>query len=1629
MAEEASLRPALEAIRLRLLDLTRRNRLLNHRTGGRASLAIVDERPEHLYRILVDERRGMHFLSREEAPEDSPVAAQPVPPSTLTPSLPPPPDAASGTPPDSPPPAPAFGTSPPASDSRAPAAEGPGAAIPAPPPALRPLPSLDVPAGRHTDRALQTELASADLEDRLLHLARQARLATEEMGCNILHVALGMVEWRENAASPASRAPLLLLPVALERANVRSRFTVGLLDEDVFVNPNLLELCKRIFRLELPSPPLDESFDLAAYLHAVSLALAPLQGWRVLSEVHLGLFSFSKLLMFRDLDPDLWPGGRLEKHPLLRRLTGVAPGEAGPAAPLPDAATLDETVPPEECFQVLDADSSQQVAILGAKRGVSMVIDGPPGTGKSQTIANIVAECLAAGRTVLFVAEKEAALRVVESRLRNVGLGDFVLNVHSRNMSKRAVLDELQRTLEAAPARVAAAGGQGRELEETRARLNAYVRALHAPAGELGETPFAAIARAVKLRAAPEVAGAIPDVLSWTPVRLREAREKLEALERRLLRVGAPAKNPWNGCGLSEAPLLVQQRVKEAALRLQEAFRDLRAAAGRLAGLLGAAAPGSAAGAATLLSAADAILALPRLAPETLADPRWDSPDPSLDAWISAGLERERRKTVWSAFFPASAEEEEWREVGERRRRCKDSLLRLLYPSWHRDTKRIRAANPAAALPARDEQSRLLQALVESLVLRRSVEAGSFGVLFPGLWRGVDSDWAALRAYADAATAARSRIRAGTLAAEAARRILVEGDRGPLAAAAREAREQMERAAGAAREWLLAIASDEPRWFSGSWASASLEAQETRLAGLPAAMEALTEWAGFQAAMQGCRGAGLDPFVDWALSGGGGRLADAFERQFRRLWIDAAVAGRPALREFSGEDHEALLDRFRKLDREWIDATRERLRAKVAAARPSAAFSAHPQSKLGIVQAEIRKKRCNLPLRVLFAQAHEVLQAIKPCFMMSPISVSQYLQPGAMEFDVVIFDEASQVEPADAYGAIARGRQLILVGDEKQLPPTTFFQKIESGDGLEAAETDLAVTDLESILGVGIVGLPQRCALRWHYRSRHDSLIEFSNRRFYNGSLRIFPSPRRDRDELGLAFRFVEGAVYARGAGQHNLVEARAVAGEVMRHAASHPGKSLGVGAFSVAQQRAIEDEIELLRRADPSLERFFAEGGPEPFFVKNLETIQGDERDVIFLSVGYGRDENGRVTLNLGPLNQKDGWRRLNVLVTRARERCLLFSSIRAEEMRIDGTQAPGVVALRDYLHAAEQGRVEETPRPGGEHESPFEADVAAALRERGHEVHAQVGAAGFSIDLAVVDPARPGRYLLGIECDGATYHASPTARDRDRLRQSVLENLGWKIHRIWSGDWLRRRESVLASTLRLVEGLARAAATADPAPDPRPESARSASAAPPPVAVPARAEPAAPADSPEVIPYRRAPERILGDQAALLSAPAERVARRLREIVEAEGPIHLEEALRSLARSYATNASPRSSEAFRRAVDFAQGQGWLRIRGDFLWSAGMEEPPVRHRGPDCPIRRPEAIAPEEIAAAIRLTLRREFGLPRDGLIERTARMMGFQRTGAGIASEFSKVVDALMQSGEVRADAQGFLALAGRR
>ncbi len=776
------------------------------------------------------------------------------------------------------------------------------------------------------------------------------------------------------------------------------------------------------------------------------------------------------------------------------------------------------------------------------------------------------------------------------------------------------------------------------------------------------------------------------------------------------------------------------------------------------------------------------------------------------------------------------------------------------------------------------------------------------------------------------------------------------------------------------------------------------------------------------------------------------QIRRAFYKRFWGLWIDAVCAGETALLQFSGDFHNSQVERFRHLDQLQMRYAKARLAAKLAEARPKSSWSSMGSPEISTLEREVGKQRRHKSVRQLFGEIPNLIHAIKPCLLMSPLSVAQFLDPAKHTFDVVVFDEASQICPEDAVGAIMRSRQLVVVGDSKQLPPTQFFAvgETEDYDDEDEESQDKGIlydSILEECSGAG---LPRKM-LRWHYRSRCESLIAFSNKHFYNNQLVTFPNPITEGDEACVSFVHVPDGVYLRGkqaGGGTNRPEARRVAEMVMEHFQRTPHQSLGLIAFSQTQQTAIDDALRVLRQQKPWMDAHFAEDRPEAFFVKNLENVQGDERDVIFFSVGYGKDAAGKMLMNFGPLNKLGGERRLNVAITRAKHRVCLVSSILPSDINPARTSAEGVLLLQKYMEFAQQGvsslARETSESADAEADSLFEWEVGEALQRAGLTIRRQIGCSGYRIDMAVIDPDHLGRYTLGVECDGATYHSSKTARDRDRLRQQVLEGLGWRILRIWSTDWVKDSKRQVQRVLDavqsalipvngiLLEGL-------EPPEDH--DSSRLLSVDSTLDGVHEDENIYEPELSEVEVDEGEAPDEI--DAALTDSVAAYRpyvmtphgepwqfyeLAERnsallqiaLSQIVAAEGPVNINVATRRLISGWGMGkAGAKLVGITRSTAKAAERNGTISIRGEFLWTSDMTKPSVRSGG-----RGIEEIAAEEVEEAVLLSLRDAFGMRRNDLIVQTARLFGFKSTGSSIAGRIELAVANAVKAERIRVE-----------
>jgi len=1352
-----------------------------------------------------------------------------------------------------------------------------------------------------------TGLLSALTPERLSHalynLRQYARSSIEERGVNILYIALGFVVWSDTHENTEWNAPLVLVPVALERT-LTNRYVINAVDEDVILNPTLAYKLEREHGIKLPDYPDDlDGFSFEDFLVQLSQSLHDLKGATIKRDAFIGLFSFLKIPMYQDLarHTDL-----LLDHPLTACLAGLpTAGQDTPVGHLP--SDLDSIIDPRATFQILDADSSQQEVLFAARQGAHVLIQGPPGTGKSQTITNLIGECLAEGKKVLFVSEKAAALEVVKRNLDQCGIGEACLELHSHQANKKKILGELQRVLEAtALSAPADAHAKRNLLMQVRDELNAYVRALHQPRFTFNQSAFQVFGLFERVCTAPAIDMSIANVENLSIAIFNQQCSCLETLAGHAQTITDLAKHPWRGMKKRAPSLAFANEIRRRLESLSQSLQTLKQTIDELRQHTGLNWHYHLSRLKELVQ----VLGKYHLGILKLTTPDWQRFDQTYAHW-------------WRFIYPNY-----WSDLKQIKLLCR--------PGWTPNYATLKAD---LALLAKQREM-----LGTATDFSEEPAATQFARIQP-LLNQIEQDSIFLNALFD------------------------DGAPG-------------------------ALAQEQDIVQINFWCERHL-----------ASLERIDDYLLYLHSYDQAVAAGLGEFI--AVAARQQIVATEWTRAYQRAvytaWLDAVMRQAPELGFFVRAEHDKRIEQFRDLDKEQIRLARETIATRLAMERPRATefIQRAPSAELNILMREFKKQRRAKSLRKLFYEASQVIQALKPCFMMSPLAVSQYLDPKRFHFDTVVFDEASQVRVEDAIGCIFRGKQLVVAGDSKQLPPTRFFDVMPDDFDWDE-DTDDEGDAYESILDAleTIPDLILNRMLFWHYRSRHEELIAFSNRNFYDNRLLTFPHPEQAGSNKPIEFVYVPEGRYERGGARKNIAEAKRVVDLVIQHAQTRPTWSLAVVTFSDAQRKAIQFELEQRLEQQLELKAFFEDNSKnEPFRIKNLELIQGDERDVILFSVGYGCDESGRPpSMNLGPLNKVGGRRRMNVAVTRARHSVIVVSSMQPEELA--RSENEGVRLLREYMLLSRDGLKALVAPTARANEPSLEESVYARLSAAGLEVHRQVGCSGYRIDLAVVDPKIPGRYCLAIECDGATYRAARTARDRDRLRQQILENLGWRVHRIWSRDWNANPEREIQRVLELIQKPAGEHPQGDAPPSPQPISEPSNSQD-------AQEQMIEPGDPVSVSAW--VPDGInavyydpfRGDLHSKMDH-LRSVADDIVTILNAQGPLHRDALIDPLTIAWGyQRLSKRVREIVDRAIIYAQSRAMVRVAhaAQFVYPMDAEPIKVRVPRPGTMPRPTEEISPEEMVAAIQLSLKEAGGSATvSDLVRLVVTMYGHQRAGSRV-------------------------------
>ena len=1482
---------------------------------------------------------------------------------------------------------------------------------------------------------LRVPLPTPELERTLTTMRRLARVELADRGLHVLWLALGARTWCEADGTPHT-APLALWPAELERANGAEIRLVGREGVEARINQTLVEKLQREFGVVLAVPGDDDpsiSLDLLGLLDAAEGLAVTRPGWKVERTAHLGVFALAPQMIWSDLDR----AGADLASPVLVHLAAPAHGPFGQ----PSIAAAEAVTRPRASIDVvapLDADASQLAAVAAVAQGASFVLQGPPGTGTSQTIANVVAHCISNGKTVLVVSDRLGALDVVQQRLSQVGLGEFCLAVGSPEMTRQAVIAQLGRVFDRTFRPGTGPNGDDARLAELRGGLDVFVAALH-KVGPFGRSVHDVLGRLVELRTTPRAELAERDAVGLDRATLERRKLAVTRLADAAIPVEPVATHPWRASTIETWPetgreiaLAALDETAQAVSALGEAVRDVTALV-----------PGMQSRTREQLLALGALAALaassPRPGAELLTHIRSGRGDDigekialirargtgtvevPRDPLAFLQLAHRHRALVVEVEdgFTDAVETLDAAALWAQLRKWTSSMGPLRYVAL----RNARAEIKAAAMPAQLDSDAAMISSLEAVMAERACRVALLAAAEPAKrWFGelggdplaldlarLDAavGWAAeLRKAFDAvelADGAREHVRAS-----AWRALVAQVAASPSATVAELA--PFTRLAAAVARWEPALADlgtavgiDARTLGAGD---DHLTALRERVEVLRHAVDSLRDWVAFHAARHGAISAGIGPAVTAIERGdlGAAELAAAWERATLLAWGDAELTETPALAQFHGATHHAQVSAFADLDRGALALTRARALVRLADRVPRITGKLDPKStdpvvvELGILMRELEKPRGHRPLRQLFAELPTLLPRLAPCMLMTPLTVAQYLDPALPRFDVVVIDDASRLPTASALGALGRGASAVIVGDARQLGPAEGTPSL-----------------LDDCLAAGLPEL----SLAWHYRSKHEDLIAFANQRYYGDRLQVFPAAQTSA-ELGVAWRKIEGTHDGAGA---NRIEAEAVVADAVARLRdpAQRGRSLGIVACSAAQQELVEDLLDAALRGEPVTAAL-----TEPLVVKDLAALRGDDRDVILMTVGYGPGADGVMTMSLGALSEPSGPRALAGAITRAREQLVVFSSFSPEDLHDDA--APGVRDLAAFLAFARAGGGAGRPAEDARPASPITSAIARALVERGWTVRHQVGCGAYKLDLAVVDPTDPDRYVLAIEHDGPVYALAPFARDRDRLRAQVLSQLGWRLHRIWGLDWwadpereIQRAHGAIVTAIA-ANRQRRAPAAAPRARTPRASSQLAVAAGSAPgVKIPPRSDGSlaagsGPTEATPLAAYEGAttPTRIARGAIAIgpytaaaipngrrtpddLFAPRHlaELGKVVEQVLAAEAPMHVDLLARRVGGYFGIGrVTQRVTDQVRVALS---GRGRFGEEHDMIWRLDQDPdgvPSVRVAGQGPTARRDISQVPlSELASAARIVVERAHTIAPNDLVRDAARLLGFAR------------------------------------
>lgn len=1351
---------------------------------------------------------------------------------------------------------------------------------------------------------LQTDITEFDLQKRLFSLFQYYKTSIEDLGYNNLFLALGFLEWKQSRDDKVYKAPLILIPVEISRSSIVSPFKIKWTGADVSFNLSLQhKLLEQNIRLPIYEK-IKSQEDLLNYIKDVKKAIKKKKDWNVLNEVYLSTFSFKKLVMYNDLQVENW---ETLNESEISRLFGLSDIDEFDSF---DITKIDEEIEPIDTYNVVDADSSQIAVIEDAKRGHSLVVEGPPGTGKSQTIVNLIAELLANDKKILFVSEKMAALEVVQTRMEASGLGDYCLNLHSNNIRNKEILDDLNKILLKERVNVSDFEDYDK-LKHSRDLLNEYMRIIHTPYGNIGYSVYQLIGMYYQIheKIAKENQTIykfdLPDLYDVTKAEYQELLSNMDEISEVYKSLYPIKNNPWNYTEINylspdeidtikikanqidrKLDLLLDDiedvhniteinkpenfksidyfisnnNIRLSNKNIKEDLEKLEFIVNKLheyqykydlsLNLSGLNLDTSVEEYEELLKEEESLKIsadiIEQYDLEDLLSILVDCSNYIMNSPIQRALKNPEIENVLHTF---KSSRKSFTKIFNKDYKKSRNELRGYYSEDVDDETMVDdfddlldcdyAINQTvsqiapylkAEISTDDimyDLSRLkriyehfdtLKQPIEELLNKKYVflhelkedlynlkqqkedkkvldDNDLLAQSYFESWDDINTDYKTLKKEHLQLKNFSENYQDHQLKLDEDQKTEVISKLDSIGYRKKQIYDDF--------EYINSYLNFKRELSIDSITSLTLTKFKDEIIKIKDNIQSLSNWSQLNTYFQSYENPNTKDMIELIRQDKikPEEIVDVYKYNFLNNLLKSAFKSNEILRNFNTNIYEKNINQFKRLDLKAIELNKYRVQEILDKKRPDITQSIKPTSELGRLLHEMNKKRNHKPVRQLLKECANVVTDIKPCFLMSPLSIAQYLDSNIYEsyFDYVIFDEASQVRIEDSIGALLRGKKYIIMGDTKQLPPTSFFD-VETNIEQDLDEV-VQVQDVESILHFCKTVLPYRM-LKCHYRSRHESLIAVSNLEFYNNDLIIYPSPIIDSEDLGLKLVYNPDSVYERGTNRQNKIEAKEVVDYAFNHFKKYGNKkSLGIGTFSVAQKNAVLEEIEQRLKQDSSMESYFMGTDDNSFFVKNIENIQGDERDFILISVGYGYDADHKLSMSFGPLNNDGGERRLNVLTTRAKEKCIVFSNFKSSDMKVTPRTPKGVQVLKTYLYYAENKKFPNQYLDEEALNSEFEQSVYEFLVENGFKVAKQVGCAGYRVNLAVVDPDDDDEYILAIETDGTSYFNSSSARERDRLRQSILEGLGWNFHRIWSTDWYLNQDNAQNMLLNAIE------------------------------------------------------------------------------------------------------------------------------------------------------------------------------------------------------------------------------------